>query len=237
MDNYLSLCFTNLSRGDYMEILLFYDYLNYQAGRKSFKKVLFRIPFYPMIFLVISVSSLIIALFHKAQTIKIIAIIVEIIFCWLTEYSIEKFQIKNSKVRISDYYKYCWELKKWLQNNSIKNCEDIKEIKKRIENHIGVYKEEQKALSNRNDKWFQVLVVPITILIITYMVNQSISIIEKTGNIVSVLLVFAFFYGSISAINNASRFLKNQKVEQMEFFATDLQGVLDLDRFGIKISD
>ena len=172
----------------------------------------------------------------KIMKIELIAIVIEILSCWALEYSLEKYKISNSKVRISEYSARWLELKKWLISNSIEDKEDICEIKKRIENHIVTYKEEQKVLTERIDKWLQMLVIPLTILIITYAINQTVSVKEKTSYVISTLLIFVLLYGLICIIKNASRFIKKQRIEQMIYFVADLQGVLDLDTFGVKMN-
>ena len=135
-----------------------------------------------------------------------------------------------------EYSARCLEIKNWLISNAIEDKENICEIKKRIEKHILTYKEEQKVLTERIDKWLQMLVVPLATLIITYTINQTYSLKEKTSYVVSTLLLFMLLYGFICIIKNASRFIKKQRIEQMTYFVADLQGVLDLDTFGEKVN-
>lgn len=223
-----------------MEELLFYDYLNFQKKCiTSFEKRLLKFPKKVLCIFFLSVLALfvaIISIFIGVLKIELIAVMIEILSCWVLEYALEKYKISNSKERILEYSARCLELKNWLISNSIEDNEDICEIKKRIERHIATYKEEQKVLTERIDKWLQMLVVPLTILIITYTINQTYSLKEKTSYVVSTLLLFTLLYGFICIIKNASRFIKKQRIEQMTYFVADLQGVLDLDTFGVKVN-
>lgn len=223
-----------------MEELLFYDYLSFQKKCiTSFEKRILKFPRKVLCIFFLSVLALfvaIISIFIGALKIELIAVIIEILSCWALEYALERYKISNSKVRISEYSARCLELKKWLISNSIEDKEEIFEIKNRIEKHIAAYKEDQKVLTERIDKWLQMLVVPLTILIITYAINQTVPVKEKTSYVISILLLFMLLYGLICIIKNAFRFIKKQRIEQMTYFSADLQGVLDLDTFGMKVN-
>lgn len=226
-----------------MEELLFYNYLNYQKTQSApLGKRIFQFPRIPLFFCFLSLLAMlvgIIAMICNAQVVAIIAVIIEVSSGFALEYTLEDFKIKNSKDRITKFYTYSLNLKDWLISNLVEDVKDICEIKSRIEKRIATYKKEQDALSERIDKWLQILAVPITILAITYIINQTIPLVEKMSYVISILLVFGILYGFISIMKNISRFIGKRKAEQMEYFAEDLQAILDLDTFNLsgKISD
>jgi hypothetical protein len=221
-----------------MEELLFYSYLNYQKKlRIPLTKKIFQLPRIPLCFCLLSFLAMtvaIIAMTCSAQIVEIIAVAVEVLAGFALEYTLESYKIRNSKERITEFYRYTLELKRWLKDNSIESRDDIYEIKKRIDSLVAAYRTQQDALTGRIDRWLQILAVPIAILSITYVINQMIPFDVKFSYIISVLLSFGILYGFISIMKNVSRFVRKRKAEQMEYFAKDLQGVLDLDAFSVR---
>ncbi|MEA5012171.1 MAG: hypothetical protein VB100_10695 [Angelakisella sp.] len=220
-----------------MEELLFYNYLNYQKEHKEHLGViLFQLPRPPLYFCAIAVFASFVAFFSLMKDelpVAVIAVLIEIFSNFLLDYTLENFKIKRCKERISNYQQNCQELKEWLLSNFVIHTKDIYEIKNRLEQHIITYKEEQKALTEQIYRWLQMFVVPVTILIITYTINQSFSMAEKTAYIISALIILGIIYGFIYSLRNILRFMRQRKVEQMQYFVEDLQGILDLDIFRI----
>lgn len=133
-----------------MEELLFYSYLSYQKARKgSLKNRILKLPKVPLCFCLLSLLSMgvaLVALICNALIITVMAVVIELIFCFALEYSIEKHKIHHSEKRIKDFCAYCFDLKAWVVSNSFDDTGKIAEIKDRIEKRIAVYKKEQETL-------------------------------------------------------------------------------------------
>lgn len=226
-----------------MEEVLFYRYLSYQKTRKGpLKNRILNLPRIPLCFFCLSLVFIIIALaalIYNEQAATIMAVVLELIFCFALEYSIEKYKIHYSEKGIKEFCSYCFDLKAWAISNSFNCTKNIAEIKDRIEKRVAVYKKEQEMFTAQIDKWLQMIIVPIVILAITYIINQSIPRVEKISSCINILMFLGLIFGFVSMMKNASGFVQRHKAEQMEYFAKDLQAILDLDTYNIgdKVGD
>ncbi len=211
-----------------MDKRLFYCYMKYQKERndtiwKRLKKIPWLVKTVFVVMLVCSITFFI-PLFQKYMLwIAVIEVILSLILWFL----VENFQIKTSDEKLEEYYNYCRELEIWLNSQGLVSVKAIKLLRKRLNNRIDEMRKQRKDNNARFDKWIQTLVIPITLAVFSTIIKGQDSI-EMFSTIFLMLSVFAFIYGFVSGCRSYAWFPKKRVLEQMGFFASDLQGILDL---------
>lgn len=220
-----------------MDQLLFYHYLNYQKEHNpSFAKRLRQLPKIACVLFFVTIVSAIIGmvwLFRGTTGKALIAIGAELACSEIFYHYMESYKIKTSKQRLVQHIGYWYDLRNWLKENAIQEYAAIETIRERITASVNDVKSERKEAGQRFDKWMQTLAIPVVLAIITSVVNQTNAFEEKLANIFTIILVFALICGLIRCWQNIKWFDRSQKAAQMTYFAEDLQGVLDLDNFGL----
>lgn len=214
-----------------MEKYIFYAYLNHLKDTKqTFWPRLFKLPKHIIVVLFITVLSAISASLFLITNIKlatIISLILELVLCGATSCFIERYQIKYSTDNFAEYKKYCINLKFWLTNYDVKDIEAVRDIQSRILKKIATTKDEEQRTSDNTFKWLQALIIPIIIAIVTAFVSSNVDMTTTIVNVFSFLILFAIVYGIYITIKNIIGFSQKRKTQQLECFASDLQGVLD----------
>lgn len=221
-----------------MVLFLFYSYLNYQKEHNpSIMKRLQRLPvrlwgFFAVVFL--SIVFAIFFLLKGSLVPALCAVVVEIVFCEISNRQIELFNIKHSDNSLEEHWEDCRGLKQWLEDNGVSDCDSIQEIVKRTEDCIDELKTEIKTDNDRIDKLFHALLIPIVLAFIYHIINQESVFSEKivfTGAVLVIFLLVLYIFEWFKNIHHVS---KKRDIERMRNFSMDLRGVLDLDRFQIK---
>ena len=88
-------------------------------------------------------------------------------------------------------------------------------------------KTEEENSKARGDRWLQTLIIPAIIAIITAIITKQENIEEMIAYALAIVILFAVVYGIVAIIKTISFFPQKRRIEQMECFASDLQGVLD----------
>ncbi len=220
------------NRKEYVvENYLFYAYLKYQKDNKlnawkyllKYHKPIFII----FVIMIISVIVQVITTILSVSYCSWICFVIEIIACMLIYYWSEKDLIKYSFEKYEKYCDYCEKLYKWLKHLDINSYEGIYELLQRIKLQISERKDENEKSKNRFDKWLQTLAIPIVITMVTTIINKQDDLIAMINPVVAILIVFVELYITFTSINKVISFPKKRKIEQMQCFANDLQGVLD----------
>jgi len=215
---------------DLLDRQSFIDQLKEIVGIQTFWPRLFKLPKHIPILLSIALLSAISAsvfLIIKIKLATIISLILELILCGITSHLIERYQIKYSTDNFSEYKKYCINLKLWLADYDIKDIEAIKNIQSRILNKISTIKDEEQRTSDNTFKWLQTLIIPIIIAIVTAFISSDNDMTNTIVNVFTLLMLFFIIYGVYSIIKNIMNVSQKRKTQQLECFASDLQGVLD----------
>jgi hypothetical protein len=152
-------------------------------------------------------------------------------------WAIENYSIQNSQKQMERYWEYCTELKKDLTATNIHTREEIEEMKKRILNRVQNMKAERQVTNASLVKLGEIVAIPVVLAIITTGVNQMNDVGEMVALVTNILLVSGLSVATGFSLLNLFRFPQKRKIEQMNEFCEDLQGVLDLERFGTDVNN
>lgn len=218
--------------------LLFYKYLKYHKEHsKPIKQRLFGLP---CSMIVISLSGLlsggigIFLLFKERYIWAILAVLVEGIASLILDWDIERFQIKRSGERAEQCFAEWYQLNDWLKENSVTDGSRVLEIKERLEEYVEKTKATQKEKWQEKEKWLQVIAIPIMLVVANKIINAQTETLKAIVVGLSILIVVVMLWGTIKLVTNILGLMQTRKLKQMEFFVSELQGVLDLERFDIK---
>ena len=221
-----------------MEELLFYQYLEYQkANSTPFTQRLFG---FPPAAILLSLGTLVSAaigiclLCINRQDWATLAAIVEFICCFGFELYIEHFQIVHSKVKAEKRFSEWYRLKDWLAETPASGDDKITEIKKRIEQRVKSENAARKKTWMQIEKWGQLLAFPLVVVAATKIIDAQSDVASIIVIIFAIFTICFLFYGLIRVSISVWSFVKIRRLKQMTFFAEDLQGVLDLEQFGIE---
>lgn len=218
--------------GGEMEDKLFYAYLKHQRDsmRNAWSNLLklhwtVLLPF--VISLVSTVSTLVLTLVFPLCGYNWISVAVMALSYIVLVHSADSFQIKRSHEKFVEYCAYCAEMKAWLKEFSIDNKEKIESIQGRISMKIAGLSNACEKNTEGFNKWLQGFATPIVIAIVTAVAAGEDVTEEKIAIavIVIMLLALAWYLCCIGA--KMVNFNSKRKAEQLECFASDLQGILD----------
>lgn len=214
-----------------MEKYLFYSYLKYlKVTKNTVWPKLLKLPKYILVTVIIALLCFIAAiifLFLKIIWVTAIFASGEIIFCLVTVYLINYYQISCSALNFQEYKDYCIDLKSWLCTFDITTRESVKDIQKRICGILEKARKEEEFADERTFKWLQTLIIPIVLVCVTAFVSSDDDISVKITSVILTLVVFAIVYGAYSILKSINGLFQKRKIQQLECFANDLQGVLD----------
>ena len=86
---------------------------------------------------------------------------------------------------------------------------------------------DRKYKKESMDKWLQVLVIPVILAILSAFMNQQTDFVQVMNYASASILIFLVVYGEIWGVRRVRYFLSQYKLQQVQWFADDLQGVLD----------
>ena len=214
-----------------METYLFYAYLKYaKENKQSFWPKLLSRPVSVIIFFLLTLLSCVCgAIFALLgwSIAALIGMVGEIVFGILFYNCSEKYQIEFCVEEYDKYTEYCSNLHKWLEKFNKQRPDEIRELYDKIQVKITRMKTEEENSKARGDRWLQTLIIPAIIAIITAIITKQENIGEMITYAFAVVILFAVVYGIVAIIKSISFFPQKRRIEQMECFASDLQGVLD----------
>ena len=221
-----------------METYLFYAYLKYaKENKQSFWPKLLSRPVSVIIFFSLTLLSCVCgAIFAllRWSLVAAICVVLEIVFGSIFYCCSEKYRIEFCAEEYDKYKTYCVNLYGWLKKFEKQNKDDIQELHNRIQAKITRLKTEEEREKSRGDRWMQTLIIPTIIAIITAIIAKQESIETMFAYTFTIVTLFAVIYGAITMIKSISLFPQKRRIEQMECFASDLQGVLDSMKNNIK---
>ena len=214
-----------------METYLFYAYLKYaKENKQSFWPKLLSRPVSVIIFFSLTLLSCVCgAIFALLgwSIAALIGMVGEIVFGIIFYNCSEKYQIEFCVEEYDKYTEYCSNLHKWLEKFNKQRPDEIRELYDKIQAKISRMKTEEENSKARGDRWLQTLIIPAIIAIITAIITKQENIEEMIAYALAIVILFAVVYGIVAIIKTISFFPQKRRIEQMECFASDLQGVLD----------
>lgn len=218
--------------GGAMEDKLFYAYLKYQKDslRNAWSNLLklhwtVLLPF--GISIISTLSTLALTLVSPLCGWNWISVAVMSLSYFVLMHTTESFQIKRSHEKFAEYCAYCAEMKMWLADFSIDSREKIASVKERISEKISDIRTTHEKGATNVDKWLQGFATPVVIAVITAVIAGENATEEKIATTVIVIMIFALAWYLCSVGAKMLNFNSKRKVEQLECFASDLQGILD----------
>ena len=212
---------------------LYYCYLDYQKEQnKNIWKNIIKLPRYMLIciiiFFAITIADCVLVFIPKLQILLYIFSLVTLVAIVVIYLITERFHIVNGKSSLDKYRIYCEKLNRWLQQNNITTDEKIHLVHTRLMEYINEKKSERIEQNKRVDKWTQALAIPVLITIIAAVMDNY----DDWGAIITfiftLLSIFILINGFICLLRTITWFPDKRKIEQMKYFAEDLQGLLDL---------
>lgn len=213
-----------------MDRYLFYMYLKYLKDNKlTFWYELWKQPKMAIVLfaiVIISGISLLVFIFINKYLI-LISIIVEIVSCVILYFYTENYRITCSKNKTEEYRKYCKDIKRWLNGCGIRDKEAVEVLHSRVIESIEQLKSLDKESQERTDKWLQALIIPVVLAIITTVISNVSDIAVMFNNTLIIIICFVSIYCIFTSTQKISSFPQKRMLEQLNCFASDLQGVLD----------
>ena len=214
-----------------METYLFYLYLKFaKENKQTFWPKLLSRPISVIIFFLLTLLSCVCgAIFALLgwYIAALIGMVGEIVFGILFYNCSEKYHIEFCVEEYDKYTGYCSNLHKWLKKFNKHSADDIQELYNKVHAKIVRMKTEEENSKARGDRWLQTLIIPAIIAIITTIIARQENIGEMITYAFAVVILFAVVYGIVAIMKTISFFPQKRRIEQMECFASDLQGVLD----------
>lgn len=140
----------------------------------------------------------------------------------------EQTKIKNKLFNLNEYRKYYVHLLNWLKSNDYTTIQSIQSLHDRILDRVSEDETPHKEQHARFDNWVQSLGIPLMILTITAFIDYSATLSDMNAYIFSAIFFCFVLYFSILFCKSYLWLPSKYKLEQMRCFASDLQGVLDL---------
>lgn len=220
-----------------MDTYLYYSYLKFRHdNQKPFRAILKSIPWWIWILLATSLISLGTGVALSQTALPKVCYKVLTIFSLcslgLLNIGIEFIQIADGDKRYINYWARIKDVQRFLLQKGISSPEDITEIKHRAEQRLAQRKLELKALRESDEKWMQTLAIPVVLLILTTVVEKS----GELNNMIASAITLFLFSGVVSLlvflVVTTMRYMRTWEISNLSLYIDDLQGVLDLSRFG-----
>lgn len=220
-----------------MERKYLYCYLEFQKiENRRYWKRLMNIPWYIIVPLAVSVVlisvSFILVFVPQTKGIASVLEIISLILSFVSYYLSDRYIVSNSASTFDEYVKSRERLNRWFTTVHIESDEDKKLLISRLKDYVSKKESDQKAISEKWDKWLQTIAVPVVLSIITTVITKQNNVSEMLATILVVLLIAGTFYGVIYIIRNVCRLPAKKEINQMQCFIDDLQSTLDMKRLG-----
>lgn len=230
--------FTLVLQENKMEELLFYQYLEHQKTHvPNFKKRFLTLPpTTKLLCLGTFVSAIIgiILLFKGTGGWAAFFVLLECTCSLSCEAYMEHFKTVRSKARSDERFAEWYQLKDWLAKTPVSDADKISEIKGRVEQLVEDETSYRLKKSEQIEKWIQCLVFPLVLVIGQKIINEQTNISVYIAVALTIFTVCGILYGLVKLGTTIWSLTQILRLRQLSFFAEDLQGVLDLDRFGIE---
>ena len=216
-----------------MEFYIFNSYLKYKKENSpSIFKAMKRTPIFLWIILglavICSILGTVFSFIDGLAWLFFVFSLAEIIFTFTAFVLQERWEIKHSDMELEEFKTSSIELYNWLSNLSITSQADIELLLERLNDYRGGQIEKREKQNNKIDKWMQTLIIPLILAIITALISNQADIESVLIFIFFMLAIVAMIYGLIWLVRSVVGILQTQRRNKLDYFITDLQGVLDV---------
>ena len=219
-----------------MENRMLYCYKEWLEKRygNTFKRI-FKLPVAAIILLALLLFGLMGFLFllmcsvagEKYSTETLVLSGVYIVLCIITSIYCEKYQVKHSKQSMKNYKKYCEDMMKDVLGQYGFSENFIPTLIERFNTMINEIDEKIKTKHEHFNKFFEMLLIPISAIILGALLDKSDNTNETLGlglsGIIVILLIYAVAVFVLFLYDFVIRFPQGKYKE----FVTDLQSILD----------
>lgn len=150
--------------------------------------------------------------------------------CIIVSIYSENYQVKHSKKSLKNYKKYCNNMKKKVLINRGIPEEFIPTLIERFNVLINGIDEKIKSKHEHFNKFFEMLLIPISIIVLGALLEKGINATETLGLGLSgtliILIIYAIAFFVLYLYDFVMRFPQNKYRE----FVTDLQSILDFKK-------
>lgn len=157
--------------------------------------------------------------------------VISLFLCIPWYFGTESYKVDISDGSLTLYLQRCIKLREWLKEQGVDGKKKIEIICKRINKEVDRQKKKKEKITEKIVGVIQILIIPIILLIISNYGKEEENFEIGVARIVTTLLVFGIFFVWIFMMANTINMFKNSQIAQLEIFASDLQGVLDLELF------
>ena len=215
-----------------MEGILINAYLKYQRDCEENTHIDFskldKTVLVPLIIAILSTMSTLISAFVSAYSLLYwISGGVMAISYGIFSYTTENVKIKRSYEEFVGYCLYCADLKDWLAKFSVDSKEKIVILKERISIIVSDLSQACENSTGRVEKILQVFATPVTIAIVTAVIAGNDAADEKLIIAVAIILIFVLVWIICNAVTKIRNYKHKKEIKELEYFISDLQGILD----------
>ncbi len=154
-----------------------------------------------------------------------------IILCIITSIYTEKYQVKHSKISFEKYKEYCNDMVSAVLNNIGVSKDFIPTLIERFNKMSDEIDEKIKLKHEHLNKFMEMLLIPISVLLLGALLDKSINVSETLGVGLSGILMILLIYAVIFFILFVYDFVMKLPQGKYREFITDLQSFLDLNEY------
>lgn len=226
-----------------MENYILYCYKEWEKSRKgNFLKQLSSLTLVAIILLVL-LFGILIAIFvnvlsldeNKDYTVTYILMGIEILLSIILSIYCENFQISHSKTNLKAYGIECVNFQQNISEKYNISVEFIPILIDRFKSKIDIIEKKVEHKRNAVYKFMEMLLIPMSALILGALLDKEISMDVALGIGIFGIILLCFVYGviifSLYVYDIAMKF----PVSKYTQFVTDLQSILDINEYKIKL--
>ena len=150
-----------------------------------------------------------------------------VILCIITSIYFEKYHVKHSKQGLDNYKEYCNDMMKTVLRKYGFSENFIPTLIDRFNALINVIDEKIKLKHQHFNKFLEMMLVPISVLILGALLDKSVNATETLGLGLSGVLVILMIYAVAFFILFIYDFVMRWPQGKYKEFVTDLQSILD----------
>lgn len=157
----------------------------------------------------------------------IIPTFLEIVSCIIFGYRMQRFYCKNSLENISKKSEHYEEIKKWLEDLKYTDKNQIRLLCWRCRAEISRNNSIEKKHTKFIDRIFSLILIPISIAIITCIVEDSADLTNKLNEVIIIAAITLVLYVLIHGLIEFIKPLSNRTYIRMNEMVSEIQGMID----------
>lgn len=219
-----------------MENYIFYCYKEWLQQREgNILKQISKLTVWAIILLVLLLGILIVFFVILSRSIAgkddsiatLILSVIYVILCIITSIYYEKYQVKHSKQGLENYKEYCNDMMEKVLVKYGFSENFIPTLIERFNTMINEIDEKIKTKHEHFNKFFEMLLIPISIIVLGALLDKEGNAAETLGLGLSGILVILIIYAVAIFVLFVYDFVMRLPQGKYKEFVTDLQSILD----------